>query len=192
MNADNLQLPPHHARLGLWLGVLGVTIFALTLPMTRLAVGTPAAPQMSPWFVTFGRAALAGILSLIVLLVTRSPLPLPAQRKPLLIALTGNAIAYPLLLGFALLRVTASHAAVITALLPLVTAAVAAWGCTSALAWAFGSVLRSAVCWWWCFPCCGPTRTVRVLASNGLTGSWWVLCWQHRWAMFMVPGSRRL
>jgi len=121
-------LPPaHHARLGLWLGVLGVTIFALTLPMTRLAVGTPAAPQMSPWFVTFGRAALAGILSLIVLLVTRSPLPLPAQRKPLLLALMGNAIGYPLLLGFALLRVTASHAAVITALLPLATAAVAAW-----------------------------------------------------------------
>ena len=27
-------------RNGLWLGTLGVAIFALTLPMTRLAVGT--------------------------------------------------------------------------------------------------------------------------------------------------------
>ena len=45
---------------GLWLGLLGVVIFALTLPMTRLATGTVDAPQLSPWFVTFGRAALAG------------------------------------------------------------------------------------------------------------------------------------
>ena len=124
---------PHHVphnhdlRNGLWLGVLGVTIFALTLPMTRLAVGTPEAPQMSPWFVTFARVALAGVLSLIVLLVTRSKWPTPVQRKPLFMALLGNAIGYPLLLGYALRSVTSSHAAVITALLPLATAAVAAW-----------------------------------------------------------------
>ena len=49
---------------GLWLGLLGVCIFALTLPMTRLAAGTVDAPQLSPWFVTWGRAALAGLLSL--------------------------------------------------------------------------------------------------------------------------------
>ena len=35
-------------RKGLWLGLLGVVIFALTLPMTRLAVGTAQAPLMSP------------------------------------------------------------------------------------------------------------------------------------------------
>ena len=122
-----LHPTPHNARLGLWLGLLGVIIFALTLPMTRIAVGTPEAPQMSPWFVTFGRAALAGFLSVIVLLVTRAPLPTPAQRKPLALTLLGNAIGFPLLLGFALRSVTASHAAVITALLPLVTAAMAAW-----------------------------------------------------------------
>jgi drug/metabolite transporter (DMT)-like permease len=123
----SLHPTPHNARLGLWLGILGVVIFALTLPMTRLAVGTPEAPQMSPWFVTFGRAALAGVLSVIVLLLTRAPVPTAAQRKPLAMALLGNAIGYPLLLGFALRSVTASHAAVITALLPLVTAAMAAW-----------------------------------------------------------------
>jgi drug/metabolite transporter (DMT)-like permease len=110
----------------MWLGVLGVAIFALTLPMTRLATGTSAAPQLSPWFVTFGRAALAGALSLVFLLVTRSALPSPAQRKPLTMALLGNAIGYPLLLGFALRQVSSGHAAVITALLPLATAAIAA------------------------------------------------------------------
>lgn len=112
---------------GLWLGLLGVVIFALTLPMTRLATGTVDAPQLSPWFVTWGRAALAGLLSIAYLLITRAPRPAPAQRGPLLLSLAGNVIGYPLLLGWALRHVTASHAAVITALLPLATAAAAAW-----------------------------------------------------------------
>lgn len=113
--------------LGMWLGVLGVAFFAVTLPMTRLATGTQAAPQLSPWFVTLGRAALAGVLSAIFLLGTRAPLPRPHQWKALVMAVLGNAIGYPLLLAYALRVVTASHAAVVTALLPLVTAACAAW-----------------------------------------------------------------
>jgi drug/metabolite transporter (DMT)-like permease len=115
------------ASLGLWLGFLGVFVFALTLPMTRLATGTADAPQLSPWFVTWGRAALAGGLSVIYLLLTRSPVPAREHRAPLALALLGNVIGYPLLLGWALREVTASHAAVITALLPLATAAMAAW-----------------------------------------------------------------
>ena len=113
--------------LGMWLGVLGVAIFAVTLPMTRLATGTADAPQLSPWFVTLGRAALAGLLSVVFLLATRSPVPQRQHWRPLGIAVLGNAVGYPLLLGYALRVVTASHAAVITALLPLATAAVAAW-----------------------------------------------------------------
>jgi drug/metabolite transporter (DMT)-like permease len=113
--------------LGMWLGVLGVAFFAITLPMTRLATGTQDAPQLSPWFVTLGRAALAGLLSAVFLLATRAPPPQRHQWKPLGMAVLGNAIGYPVLLGYALRVVNASHAAVITALLPLVTAACAAW-----------------------------------------------------------------
>ncbi len=113
--------------LGLWLGVLGVAMFAITLPMTRLATGTAAAPQLSPWFVTLGRAALAGALSVVFLLATRTPRPARQHWWPLGMAVLGNVIGYPLLLAYALRVVTASHAAVITALLPLVTAAAAAW-----------------------------------------------------------------
>jgi drug/metabolite transporter (DMT)-like permease len=112
---------------GLWLGLVGVFIFALTLPMTRLATGTADAPQLSPWFVTWSRAALAGGLSLVYLLAVRAPWPKPEQRSPLLLSLAGNVVGYPLLLGWALRHVTASHVAVITALLPLATAAAAAW-----------------------------------------------------------------
>ena len=128
--SHSTALPPTRmsdATLGLWLGLIGVVVFALTLPMTRLATGTVEAPQLSPWFVTWARAALAGGLSAVYLLATRSRLPSRAEHGPLLLSLAGNAIGFPLLLGWALRHVTASHAAVITALLPLATAAVAAW-----------------------------------------------------------------
>ncbi|MDZ7938712.1 MAG: DMT family transporter [Rhodoferax sp.] len=113
-------------RRGLWLGLLGVAIFAITLPMTRLATGTADAPQLSPWFVTLARAALAGGLSILFLLATRSRWPTAAERKPLALAAVGNALGFPLLIGFALRHISASHAAVTIALLPLATAAVAA------------------------------------------------------------------
>ena len=113
--------------LGMWLGFLAVVVFAVTLPMTRLATGTAEDPQLSAWFITFGRAALAGALSIAFLLITRSPWPTQAQRKPLFFALLGNVIGFPLLLGFALRHVTSGHAAVFTALLPLATAAMSAW-----------------------------------------------------------------
>ena len=112
---------------GMWLGLLAVMVFAITLPMTRMATGTVENPQLSAWFITFGRAALAGILSIAFLLFTRSPWPTKAQRKPLFFALLGNVIGFPLLLGFALRHVTSGHAAVFTALLPLATAALSAW-----------------------------------------------------------------
>ncbi len=112
---------------GTGLGLLGVTVFALTLPMTRLATGTVDAPQLSPWFVTWSRCAIAGLLSLVFLVVTRSPRPSATQTRWIGLSLLGNALGYPLLLAWALRHVTASHAAVITSLLPLATAAAAAW-----------------------------------------------------------------
>ncbi len=120
---------PEDTRKGLWLGFLGVFVFALTLPMTRLATGTADAPQLSPWFVTWGRAAAGRLLvDRLPAASTRSrACPGPSIACPSRCRLLGNAIGYPLLLGWALREVTASHAAVITALLPLATAAAAAW-----------------------------------------------------------------
>lgn len=46
---------PRDETRGLWLGLLGVVIFAMTLPMTRLAVGPASDPQLAPLFVTAGR-----------------------------------------------------------------------------------------------------------------------------------------
>jgi drug/metabolite transporter (DMT)-like permease len=126
-----------HDPRGLWLGLLGVTVFALTLPMTRLATGSVDAPQLSAWFITFGRLAIAGVLSVVFLSVTRSPWPTPAQRRPLIIAVLGNALGFPLLLALALREVPSGHAAVMTALLPLATAAMAAWVLHQRARWGF-------------------------------------------------------
>jgi drug/metabolite transporter (DMT)-like permease len=117
----------HPALAGSLLGLLGVTVFALTLPMTRLATGTVDAPQMSPWFITWARCSIAGLLSLLFLWLTRSPKPTVAQGRWIALSLLGNALGFPLLLAWALRHMTASHAAVFTALLPLTTAAAAAW-----------------------------------------------------------------
>ena len=123
-----MKAPQGEARLvaGFWLGALGVTFFAITLPATRLATGSAADPQLSPAFVTVARAALAGALSVLFLLATRTPWPRRELWWPLLCATAGNVVGYPLLLGLALRSVTATHAAVITALGPLVTAMAAA------------------------------------------------------------------
>jgi drug/metabolite transporter (DMT)-like permease len=111
---------------GLWLGVLGVVIFAITTPMTRLAVGAAAEPQLSPAFVTAGRAALAGLLSALWLWHTRAPRPQRHQARAFALTAAGVVVGFPLFLALALREVPAIHAAVVTGVLPLATAAVAA------------------------------------------------------------------
>ncbi len=114
-------------RLGMWLGVLGMLIFAGTIPMTRLAAGSNDAPQLPAVFVAIGRAGVAGLLSIAYLLVTRAPWPRRAHWPMLTMSALGNVLGWPLLLGLAVRRVDAMHAAVITGLMPLATAAIGAW-----------------------------------------------------------------
>ncbi len=117
--------PDDEAR-GLWLGALGVAIFAMTLPMTRLAVGPASDPQLPPVFVAAGRAAVAGLLSIGWLLATRAPRPRRDQFGAFAVSALGTVLGFPLFLGFALREVDAMHAAVVTGVLPLATAAAAA------------------------------------------------------------------
>jgi len=125
---------------GYALGLLGVAIFALTLPMTRLAVGDASAPQLPPAFVTAGRAALAGLLSIAYLRWVGAALPARTQWRALFVCALGTVVGFPLFLAFALRHVDAMHAAVVTGVLPLGTAVAAAlllrqrasigfWGC---------------------------------------------------------------
>jgi drug/metabolite transporter (DMT)-like permease len=107
---------------GLWLGLAGVAIFALTLPMTRVAVGTADAPLMSGTFVAMGRAALAALLSIAFLLVARAPLPQRRDWGPLALTAGGVVFGFPLFTSIAMRYVEAVHASVIIGILPLATA----------------------------------------------------------------------
>ncbi|MES2511655.1 MAG: DMT family transporter [Pseudomonadota bacterium] len=111
---------------GLWLGLLGIVIFSLTLPMTRLAVGTPEAPQMSGVFLALGRAVVAAALSAVFLLVVRAPWPRREDWWPLAVTAGGVVFGFPLLTSIAMRHVEAVHASVIVGVLPLATAAVGA------------------------------------------------------------------
>jgi drug/metabolite transporter (DMT)-like permease len=111
---------------GLAFGLLGVAIFSMTLPMTRLAVGAVGDPQLPPLFVTAGRAACAGLLSCAWLWATRAKRPGRHLLPALLVSALGTVVGFPLFVALALRRVDASHAAVVTGVMPLATAIVAA------------------------------------------------------------------
>jgi len=142
------------ATQGLLLGLLGVFIFALSIPMTRLASGSNAAPQLDPVFVALGRAALAGGLAALYLKLTGAQRPSRAQLRPLLLTAAGVVFGWPLFLGLAVRAVDAVHASVISGVLPLATATLGAlmlrqrpsrgfWACAIA---GLGLVLGFA--WW--------------------------------------------
>ena len=119
-------MPNAQINKGLWLGLLGIVIFSLTLPMTRLAVGTADAPQMSGIFIAMGRAVVAAALSGVFLLATRAPLPQRQHWGALAMTAGGVVFGFPLLTSLAMRHVEAVHASVIVGVLPLATAAVGA------------------------------------------------------------------
>jgi drug/metabolite transporter (DMT)-like permease len=159
-------LPTGQETRGLWFGLLGVVLFAATLPMTRLAVGSTELPQLPPAFVTAGRAVVAGLLSVVYLLATRAP---RLRRKDLghvAWCAAGTVLGFPLALAMALRDVPAAHGAVVTGILPLATTVMAAWllgqrpskgfwacavlGCVLVLgfaAWRGGGSLHAADAW---------------------------------------------
>ncbi len=111
-------MSPHSREtLGLVLGLIGVIIFGVTLPLTRIAV-----VSLDPWFVTFGRAALAGMVAIPVLLITRKSFPSRPEAMRLLLAAVFVIIGFPSFIGFAMQLVPASHGGVVLGILPLVVA----------------------------------------------------------------------
>ena len=84
---------------GLILGAIGVLIFSLTMPMTKIAM---AGEVLSPWFVWAGRAVLAAAAGIVYLLATRAPIPPSKAWLPLAGATAGIVFGWPLLNTLAL------------------------------------------------------------------------------------------
>ena len=101
-----------------WLnGLIGVLIFSGSLPATRIAV-----LDIDPFFLTFVRASIAGVLAIILVYSFREKCPLASQFVSLIIVSLGVIIGFPLLTAIALQHVTSAHSIVFLGLLPLTTA----------------------------------------------------------------------
>lgn len=111
---------------GFFFGLLGVALFAVSVPATKLATATPDFAGLPPIFIAIGRASVAGVLSILYLLAVRAARPSLAQAGRLILAGAGIVIGFPLFTGLAVLHVEAIHAAVISGALPLATAAFSA------------------------------------------------------------------
>ena len=107
-------------NLGLLLGLIGVIIFGGTLPATRIAVGV-----FDPWFVTFGRALVASVVAIIMLIVLKRPIP---WKHGILLVIAGMfvVVGFPGFMGLAMLTMPAAHGGVVLGILPLATAIFAA------------------------------------------------------------------
>ena len=110
---------------GYGLGLVGMVLFSLSLPATRMAV-----PELGPAFVTAARVALAGIMALAYLGLGckwRSAQRPERRHWPFLgLVVGGVVIGFPLFSALAMRTVEASHGGVVLAIMPLMTVATGA------------------------------------------------------------------
>ena len=90
-------------RHALFLGLLGVTAFGLTMPATRAAV-----LELHPLFITLGRALLAAALAAVTLLIARPRPPLRRDLGRLSLFAVCSIIGFPLLMTIAMQYAPAS------------------------------------------------------------------------------------
>jgi drug/metabolite transporter (DMT)-like permease len=98
-------------------GLIGVVIFGMTLPFTRLAVR-----EFDPLFVSIGRTVVAALVAIPLLFLTGQSRPSRADFKSLLVIAVGVVLGFPILSSIAMKTAPASHGSVVLALLPLSTA----------------------------------------------------------------------
>jgi drug/metabolite transporter (DMT)-like permease len=102
---------------GMILGFVGVAIFALTLPFTRIAVA-----ELHPLFVSLGRTVVAAGVAAVILTATRQRMPSRKQMGQLAVVAAGVVFGFPSLSAYAMQTVPAAHGGVVLGALPLATA----------------------------------------------------------------------
>ena len=175
---------------GFFLGLLAVIMFAGSAPFTRMAL-----ESFSPWFITFGRAALATFGAVIALMIVRRPIGkkhrLPAAAAGILLV-----VIFPGMMALAFKTIPAAHGGVIMGMLPILTALFAAlidgdrpsplfWACTilggllvagfalreSGFEFSTGDIWMFLAC-----PFCSLGYVISGKLSRHITG-WEVICW---------------
>lgn len=102
---------------GLLFGFLGVAIFSLSLPATRLAV-----TGLDPFLVGLGRSLAVSPLAGLLLLISRSRWPGWKLVPSFLIVIAGVIAGFPVLSALAMQSLPASHGAIVLGIMPLATA----------------------------------------------------------------------
>lgn len=178
--------------LSLWgAAALGLLSFAGTFPVTRALVNDFSAVQLGA-----GRVVLAALLGGTLLLLLRPGWPPRACWPWLLLASTMVALAFPLFSAVALMDITASGAAVLGAILPLMTGLAALllareqprqrfwWACsagslavilfslyTGGWRWSLGNNWLAAAM------ICASLGYAAGARAVGLHSAWQVVCW---------------
>jgi hypothetical protein len=100
----------------MFIGLVGIVIFALTVPMSKLAV-----EAFSPAFVSFGRATLAGCAGLLYIGWVKAPLPPWKTIKKIFFIIGGIVIGFPFLMTLAMSKGSSSHAGIVLGFMPMMT-----------------------------------------------------------------------
>jgi drug/metabolite transporter (DMT)-like permease len=106
--------------MGLLLGLIGVVAFSFTLPLTRIA-----APELGGAFVGMGRAFVAALLAVGLLMIRRERLPARSTWRGIVLVAIGTIFGFGLFSSIAMQTVPAVHAIVVVGLLPAMTAVMA-------------------------------------------------------------------
>ena len=101
---------------GMLIGFIGILIFSLTLPVTKIAV-----LSFNPYFIAFGRAALAGMFALAYLVLKKESAPSKADFVKFAVIALGIVFGFPILTTLAMTHGSSSHGAVILGMMPLAT-----------------------------------------------------------------------
>ena len=101
---------------GMLIGFIGILIFSLTLPVSKIAV-----ISFDPYFIAFGRATLAGMVALAYLLYKKEVMPSKADFAKFVVIALGVVFGFPIFTTVAMAEGSSSHGAVILGMMPLAT-----------------------------------------------------------------------
>jgi drug/metabolite transporter (DMT)-like permease len=101
---------------GMLIGFIGILIFSLTLPVSKIAV-----LSFNPYFIAFGRATLAGVVALAYLAFKKESLPSKVDFGKYVVIALGVVFGFPIFTTVAMTQGSSSHGAVILGMMPLAT-----------------------------------------------------------------------
>ncbi len=102
---------------GMFVGFIGIFIFSLTLPATKIAIF-----DLDPYFIAYGRAVIAALAAGIYLMASKEKW-IEAKYIPKLLIVAGSVVfGFPILANLAMENGSSAHGAIILGLLPLATA----------------------------------------------------------------------